>query len=47
VPVGPRGGSAQRPGSDDLATAEAVAEATGRDMMVDRSAALLGVSGPA
>jgi len=35
------------PGSDDLVTAEVVAEAKGRDMMVDRFAEMLGVSGPA
>ncbi len=47
VPIGPQGGSGQRPGSDDLVAAEFVAQAKGRDMMVDRFAELLGVAGPA
>jgi NADH dehydrogenase FAD-containing subunit len=47
VPVGPGGGSGQRPGSDDLVSPEVVAEVKGRDMMVDRFAELLGVTGPA
>jgi apoptosis-inducing factor 2 len=47
VPVGPDGGSGQLPGSDDLATPERVAQAKGRDMMVDRFAQLLGVTVPA
>jgi hypothetical protein len=42
VPIGPQGGSGQVPGSDDLVTAEFAAQAKGRDMMVDRVAALLG-----
>ena len=45
VPIGPQGGSGQVPGSDDLVTAEFVAQAKGRDMMVDRFTALLGVTG--
>jgi apoptosis-inducing factor 2 len=44
VPIGPQGGSGQRAGSDDLVAAEVVAQAKGRDMMVDRFADLLGVS---
>ena len=47
MPIGPQGGSGQVPGSDDLVTAEFVAQAKGRDMMVDRFAALLGVTGQA
>jgi apoptosis-inducing factor 2 len=47
VPIGPDGGSGQRPGTDELVCAEAVAQAKGRDMMVDRFAELLGVAGPA
>jgi hypothetical protein len=37
VPIGPNGGSGQRPGSDDLVPAEFVAQVKGRDMMVDAS----------
>lgn len=47
VPIGPQGGSGQRPGSDDLVTPQAVAEAKGRDMMVGRFTELLGVTSPA
>lgn len=47
VPIGPQGGSGQRPGSDELVAAEFVAELKGRDLMVDRFADLLGVTGPA
>jgi apoptosis-inducing factor 2 len=47
VPIGPEGGSGQRPGSDDLVAAEFVAQVKGRDMMVDRFAELLGVTIPA
>jgi apoptosis-inducing factor 2 len=47
VPIGPQGGSGQRPGSDDLVTPEVVAQAKGRDMMVDRFTELLGVTSPA
>jgi NADH dehydrogenase FAD-containing subunit len=42
VPVGPSGGSGQLPGRADLATPERVAEAKGRDMMIDRFTELLG-----
>ena len=38
VPIGPRGGSGQRAGVDELFPPEAVAQAKGRDMMVDRFA---------
>jgi glycine/D-amino acid oxidase-like deaminating enzyme len=47
VPVGPEGGSGQLAGSDDLASAEMVANAKGRDMLVDRFVQLLGVNVPA
>jgi NADH dehydrogenase FAD-containing subunit len=47
VPIGPGGGSGQRPGVDELITSEFVAEAKGRDMMVDRFAEMLGVTGQA
>jgi NADH dehydrogenase FAD-containing subunit len=43
VPIGPEGGSGQRPGSADLLPAEVVAQVKGRDMMVDRFAEMLGV----
>ena len=46
VPIGPRGGSGQRPGVDELIGSETVAELKGRDMMVRRYADLLGVTGP-
>jgi NADH dehydrogenase FAD-containing subunit len=46
VPIGPEGGSGQRAGSDDLLPAEFIAQAKGRDMMIDRFAELLGVVGP-
>jgi apoptosis-inducing factor 2 len=44
VPIGPEGGSGQRAGSDDLVAAEFVAQAKGRDMMIDRFVKLLGVT---
>lgn len=47
VPIGPEGGSGQRPDSDELVAPEIVAQAKGRDMMVDRFAELLGVRAPA
>jgi len=43
VPIGPEGGSGQRPGSEDLLPAEVVAQVKGRDMMVARFAEMLGV----
>jgi len=46
VPIGPQGGSGQLPDSDDLVAAEFVAQAKGRDMMVDRYAGLFGVTVP-
>jgi NADH dehydrogenase FAD-containing subunit len=42
VPIGPQGGCGQRAGSDDLVTAEFVAQAKGRDMMIDRFVEILG-----
>jgi NADH dehydrogenase FAD-containing subunit len=47
VPIGPRGGSGQRAGVDELFPPEAVAQAKGRDMMVDRFRELFGVTGQA
>ncbi|HEX3926081.1 MAG TPA: FAD-dependent oxidoreductase [Streptosporangiaceae bacterium] len=47
VPIGPRGGSGQRAGVDQLFPPEAVAQAKGRDMMVDRFATMFGVTGQA
>ena len=43
VPIGPEGGSGQRPGRAELLPAEMVAELKGRDMMVARYAEMLGV----
>jgi apoptosis-inducing factor 2 len=43
VPIGPQGGAGQRGGQEDLLPPELVAELKGRDMMVDRYIALLGV----
>jgi NADH dehydrogenase FAD-containing subunit len=43
VPIGPEGGSGQRPDSDDLLPPEVVAQVKGRDMMVARFAEMLGV----
>jgi NADH dehydrogenase FAD-containing subunit len=47
VPIGPEGGSGQRPDSDDLVAPEVVAQLKGRDMMVDRFAEMLGAHAPA
>jgi NADH dehydrogenase FAD-containing subunit len=47
VPIGPRGGSGQRAGVDELFPPEAVAQAKGRDMMVERFATMFGVTGQA
>ncbi|HXP18493.1 MAG TPA: FAD-dependent oxidoreductase [Streptosporangiaceae bacterium] len=44
VPIGPEGGSGQLP-DGELAAPEFVAQVKGRDMMVDRYAQLLGVTG--
>jgi apoptosis-inducing factor 2 len=46
VPVGPTGGSGQRPDSDDLLAPEVVAELKGRDLMVERFTELLGLTEP-
>lgn len=43
VPIGPEGGSGQRPGVAELLPPEMVAQLKGRDMMVGRFAELLGV----
>jgi apoptosis-inducing factor 2 len=44
VPIGPEGGSGQRPGQDELVSREMVATAKGRAMMVDRYAGILGLT---
>ena len=46
VPIGPEGGSGQRPGREELLPAEMVAELKGRDMMMGRFAELLGAPAP-
>ena len=46
MPIGPHGGAGQRPNTDDLVSAETVAELKGRDMMVTRFAALFGITPP-
>ena len=43
VPIGPEGGSGQRPGTEDLLPPAMVAELKGRDMMVARFAEMLGI----
>jgi apoptosis-inducing factor 2 len=43
VPIGPEGGSGQRPGREELLPPEVVAQLKGRDMMVARYAEMLGV----
>jgi apoptosis-inducing factor 2 len=45
VPIGPAGGSGQRPGADELISAELVADLKGRDMMVDRFTEMFGLPG--
>jgi NADH dehydrogenase FAD-containing subunit len=47
VPVGPEGGSGQRPDTEELVGSDVVAQLKGRDMMVDRFATLLGITPPA
>jgi NADH dehydrogenase FAD-containing subunit len=44
VPIGPEGGSGQRPGEDELLTPQQVSELKGRDMFVQRYADLLGLT---
>lgn len=46
VPIGPQGGSGQRPNTDELVPAETVAELKGRDLMVARFAGLFGITPP-
>ena len=41
LPLGPTGGAGQLPGRDDIAPAELVSQAKGRDMMIDRYTQLL------
>ena len=43
VPIGPEGGSGQLPGQDELASRDMVATVKGRDLMVDRYAAIMGL----
>jgi NADH dehydrogenase FAD-containing subunit len=47
VPIGPDGGSGQRPDAAELVPAELVSQLKGRDMMVDRFAGLFGETAPA
>jgi pyruvate/2-oxoglutarate dehydrogenase complex dihydrolipoamide dehydrogenase (E3) component len=44
VTIGPTGGAGQFPGQDDVVGPEIIAEAKGRDMMVDRFGALFGLA---
>ena len=44
VPIGPAGGAGQFPGQDQIIGREVVADVKGRDMMVDRFAALFGLA---
>jgi hypothetical protein len=44
VPIGPDGGSGQRSGTEELLSADVVAQLKGRDMMVDRFTELFGVT---
>jgi apoptosis-inducing factor 2 len=45
VPIGPTGGAGQFPGHDGVVGRETIAEAKGRDMMVDRFSELFGLAG--
>jgi len=47
VPIGPEGGSGQRPDTAELVAPELVAQLKGRDMMVDRFAELFKPAAPA
>ena len=47
VPVGPSGGSGQLPDTAELVTPEFAAQVKGRDMLVDRYEAVLGLTAPA
>src|SRR5450755_67358 len=47
VPIGPGGGSGQRPDTGELVAPELVAQLKGRDMMVDRFAAMFQAAAPA
>jgi apoptosis-inducing factor 2 len=44
VPIGPNGGAGQFPGQDEVVGSEVIAEAKGRDMMVDRFSELFGLA---
>lgn len=47
VPIGPTGGAGQFPGSDAVVGPETISERKGRDLMVDRYAALFGLASAA
>jgi NADH dehydrogenase FAD-containing subunit len=47
VPIGPTGGAGQFPGQDEIVGREIVSEVKGRDMMVDRFAALFSLAAAA
>ena len=44
VTIGPTGGAGQFPGQDEIVGREVIAEAKGRDLMVDRFGALFGLA---
>jgi apoptosis-inducing factor 2 len=44
VPLGPTGGAGQFPGQDQIVGPDVISDAKGRDMMVDRFAALFGLA---
>ena len=44
VPIGPSGGAGQFPGQDEIVGSEIIAEAKGRDLMVDRFSELFGLA---
>jgi NADH dehydrogenase FAD-containing subunit len=44
VPIGPSGGAGQFPGQDEVVGSEVIAEAKGRDLMVDRFSGLFGLA---
>jgi NADH dehydrogenase FAD-containing subunit len=47
IPIGPTGGAGQFPGQNEVVGREVVSEVKGRDMMVDRFAALFGLAAAA
>jgi NADH dehydrogenase FAD-containing subunit len=44
VPIGPSGGAGQFPGQDEIVGSEIIAQAKGRDLMVDRFSELFGLA---